>query len=128
RSPHLPSPVLPMTPLDPDAQARLQHRYSAAWTVLAAAATQDDGAAVEPLFPHAAVLHVELQHALRQEMAMTLPDLLRRVAIGSTGHPGWPLLQACAKWTTQHAGWTEERSTREAHALDAWFRARSAGP
>jgi len=70
----------------------------------------------------AAVMRAEALHAVRQEMAMTLADVvLRRTEIGSAAHPGRPVLEALASVVAGELGWTRERTAQEIAAVEARY-------
>jgi glycerol-3-phosphate dehydrogenase len=80
--------------LDPVVTARLAARYGARWPAVASLAQADDSL-LEPLVAASPVLKVELSHAIRGEMALTIPDLVRRLALGDAGEPDATVLGAC---------------------------------
>ena len=56
----------------------------------------------------------EVRHAVLEEMAVTLPDvLLRRTEAGSAGHPGDDALRAAAGVMAEELGWSDGRVERE---------------
>ena len=56
------------------------------------------------------VLEAEVVHAVREEMAETLADVVfRRTDLGTGGHPGEEALQACARLMASESGWDENR-------------------
>lgn len=60
------------------------------------------------------LLKAEIIHAVRNEMAVTLSDiLLRRTDAGSAGHPGDDLLNECAKIAAKELNWSKSQITRE---------------
>ncbi len=109
------------------ARTRLRQRYGHRWTEVAALAVAADDSLLQP-FADSPVLEVELLHAIQQEMAVTLADLVRRTGLGASGSPGAELLQALAAWTIRHAGWNAEGVAQEAAALDDWFASRQCRP
>jgi len=107
--------------LDPDVVANLTRLYGSRCPgVLAIAAERPDLA--ERLAPACPVLKAEIAHAVREEMAQTLGDVvLRRTALGHARHPGTQVVAACAEVLADELGWSEARVTREIAALDAAF-------
>ncbi len=60
------------------------------------------------------VIGAEIAHAARQEMALTLADVIsRRTELGSAGNPGDECLRACAEIMGAELGWSKERTSRE---------------
>lgn len=60
------------------------------------------------------VIQAEVLHAVRQEMALTLLDVIqRRTELGATGLPTLSTLQKCADWMGYELGWTRERRQQE---------------
>ena len=64
------------------------------------------------------VLRAEAVHAVREEMAMTLGDVVfRRTDLGTARHPGSAALEECLGLVAGEAGWDEERRRREIKAV-----------
>jgi len=60
------------------------------------------------------VLKAEVVHAVREEMAGKIGDVVfRRTDLGSGGHPGEVALQACARLMASEMGWNEDRVREE---------------
>jgi glycerol-3-phosphate dehydrogenase len=71
------------------------------------------------------VLGVEIVHAIRAEMALGLDDLLlRRLDIGSTGHPGSEVIRRCVEIAAPEWGWGAQDSERAVGELEEWYRRR----
>lgn len=67
-----------------------------------------------PLGAACAVTRGEVRHALREEMAVRLPDvLLRRTEAGSAGHPGDDAVADAARIAAAELGWTPQRTATE---------------
>jgi glycerol-3-phosphate dehydrogenase len=67
-------------------------------------------------------LKSEVVHALREEMAQTLGDIVfRRTDLGSGGHPGGAELRDCARLAAQELGWNAERQRREIADVELRF-------
>jgi glycerol-3-phosphate dehydrogenase len=75
----------------------------------------------EAVVPESPVLRAEIVHAVREEMAQRLTDvLLRRTTLGIAYHPGERAVRACAELMTSELGWSQEQAERElAEASDA---------
>lgn len=68
------------------------------------------------------VLAAEVVHAVREEMAQTLADVVfRRTYLGGGGHPGTDALEACARIMAAELGWSEQRRLNELAAVVARF-------
>jgi glycerol-3-phosphate dehydrogenase len=60
------------------------------------------------------VLKAEVVHAVREEMAQRLKDVvMRRTDLGCLGHPGVAALRACADLMGEEFGWDEMRKVEE---------------
>jgi glycerol-3-phosphate dehydrogenase len=100
---------------------RLAGTYGAGWRQVA------DLAAQRPDLGHAlsascSVTGAEVLHAVRNEAAVTLSDvLLRRTEAGTAGHPGRTVLEAAAALMAPPLGWDEARRMREVAAVDALY-------
>lgn len=70
-----------------------------------------------------ALLRAEVRHAVREEMALTLSDVvLRRSDLGSAGHPGGETLAAAARFAAEELGWSRERIAEEIAAVESRYR------
>jgi glycerol-3-phosphate dehydrogenase len=68
------------------------------------------------------LLKAEVLHAVDQEMAQTLSDVVfRRTEIGSAGHPGERMLERAAQIMGQVLGWSSERCQLELQEVTATF-------
>ena len=66
-----------------------------------------------------ALLRAEVLFAVRDEMPLTLGDLMfRRISRASTGHPEPDLLRTCAQTMGQEVGWDEARIKQEIAAVE----------
>ena len=80
----------------------------------------------EPVVPGHPVLASEVRHAIREEMAFDLASVvLRRTELGTAGHPGLDVLEACASILQSELGWDDDRKRREVEALEDFYRRRS---
>ncbi|HMH65576.1 MAG TPA: glycerol-3-phosphate dehydrogenase C-terminal domain-containing protein, partial [Rhizomicrobium sp.] len=65
----------------------------------------------------------QVAFALREEMAMTLEDMvMRRTAIGQFGKPDAAVLEKVATMMAAQLGWSEEKKAQEIAGLDPLFR------
>lgn len=68
--------------------------------------------------PGSLVTEAELIHAVREEMALTLLDVIqRRTELGAAGLPSMSTLQKCAELMGGELGWTIERREYEIDAV-----------
>ena len=90
-------------------------------TIISIIAAQPETAA--PLSPDTPTIQAEVLHAIRNEAALRLSDiLLRRTSVGAAGHPGAATLQAAAALAAGELGWTPERVREEIEAVEAVYR------
>ena len=76
-----------------------------------------------PLAPGQLHVGAEVIHAIRNEMACTLADIvIRRTEAGSDGYPGEPLVMAMAAIAAGALGWDDHRREREIGAVRDFFR------
>jgi glycerol-3-phosphate dehydrogenase len=69
-----------------------------------------------------AVLAAEVRHAVNEEMALHLSDLvLRRTDVGTAGHPGSAVLDLCARVAAPALGWDETRIAAEVATVDRLY-------
>ena len=68
------------------------------------------------------VLVAEVIHAVREEMAQRLTDVVfRRTDLGSGGNPGRPTLEVCASVMARELGWDRSRTQREVEEVEASY-------
>jgi len=68
------------------------------------------------------VLKAEIVHAVREEMAEKLEDVVfRRTDLGTGCHPGEDALLECARLMASESGWDEDREKREADEVRKHF-------
>ncbi|NIQ38211.1 MAG: FAD-dependent oxidoreductase [Proteobacteria bacterium] len=71
------------------------------------------------------VLKAEVVHAVREEMAQTLGDVVfRRTDLGPAGNPGEEALRACAGLMARELGWDQERTDKELEEVRNTFQRR----
>jgi glycerol-3-phosphate dehydrogenase len=69
------------------------------------------------------VLLAEVIHAIRDEMAVKLSDvILRRTDLGSSAHPGSNTLKACAEVMAKEVGWNPSRMKTEIEETEEIYR------
>lgn len=72
--------------------------------------------------PDSAVLQAEVLHAVRQEMAQNLSDVVfRRTELGSAGNPGYEKLKVCAEVMGKELGWTTAKTEQEVQQVNDSF-------
>jgi glycerol-3-phosphate dehydrogenase len=104
------------THLPPDQIERLVYNYGTTWKAVVAQAT--DAAMLRPLGAHCPVTAAEVAYAVREEMAMTLGDvLLRRTEAGSRGYPGDDAVDATLGLLAGELGWSPARQLQERQDL-----------
>ncbi len=100
---------------------RLAHLYGTERADVLAHAARDPSLAAT-LAPGCDTLGAEIVHAVREEMAVHLSDvLLRRTEAGSAGHPGRPAIERAAALMAAELGWSRERTAQEVHDVDAVY-------
>lgn len=73
-------------------------------------------------FKQSTVLKAEVIHAVREEMAQKLSDVVfRRTDLGTGGYPGEESLQTCAHLMSLEMGWDEDRLQRELKEIKNCF-------
>lgn len=83
---------------------------------------KEDPAWLETLPGSEAVLRTEVRHAVREEMAVRLSDVvMRRTDLGSGGHPGKEAVAACADIMAGLLDWNENRKRKEIGDVDACY-------
>jgi glycerol-3-phosphate dehydrogenase len=82
-----------------------------------------DSARARRITPAQATTVAEVTHAVREEMALSLADIvLRRTPLGTFGHPGREALAACAAAAGETLGWDAARRERELGLVEAAYR------
>jgi glycerol-3-phosphate dehydrogenase len=75
-----------------------------------------------PLVPGRPVVGAEVVHAIRNEMACTLADIVvRRSELGAMGHPGAEMVNAMAGIAADELGWDTAQRATEAARVDAIY-------
>jgi glycerol-3-phosphate dehydrogenase len=68
------------------------------------------------------VIKAEVVHAVREELAQKLEDIvLRRTELGTAGHPGQTALAVCAEIMAAELAWTQSRTRGEVQQLERFF-------
>jgi glycerol-3-phosphate dehydrogenase len=107
--------------LAPESLRHLGHNYGAAYRRVLAYGRDDPSlmASVDA----SPVLKAEVVHAVREEMAQTLADVvLRRTDLGTGDYPGDRALAACAEIMARELEWSQERTEREQDEMRRHYR------
>jgi glycerol-3-phosphate dehydrogenase len=76
-----------------------------------------------PLVPGRPNVGAEVIHAIREEMACTLADIvIRRTELGAAGHPGEEVVVACARIAAEEFGWDPAEQTRQIAQVNDFYR------
>jgi len=76
------------------------------------------GESLQPLGDDCEVLVLEVLHAVRNEMALHLADVVfRRTGMATTGLPEMATLRRCASLMAAELGWNDDRMEREIEAV-----------
>jgi glycerol-3-phosphate dehydrogenase len=106
-------------PLTPEVMDHLAYNYGRETGALLALGKERPGL-LTPLAPSTPVIGAEILHAVREEMAMTLSDVvLRRTDLGSAGCPAADALEACSRIMADECRWDEARRQAEIEKLRA---------
>jgi glycerol-3-phosphate dehydrogenase len=101
----------------------LVHNYGCEYTRVLRHVERDSGLAGRVSGSN--VLKAEIVHAVREEMAETLGDVVfRRTDLGTAGYPGEEALAACAGLMASESGWDEERAGSEIEEVKKAFPSR----
>jgi glycerol-3-phosphate dehydrogenase len=107
--------------LPPPAQDTLGRLYGARYDRVTSL-SMEDGALLAPLSNSVADTGAAVIHAVRQEMAMTLSDIVfRRTGLGGLGHPGRTALDRAAQIMAKELAWSAEETARQIAAAEAQF-------
>jgi len=75
-----------------------------------------------PLVPGRPVIGAEVVHAIRNEMACTLADIVvRRSELGAMGHPGTDMVDAMAGIAAGELGWDRAQRAKEIAGINAIY-------
>jgi glycerol-3-phosphate dehydrogenase len=86
------------------------------------ALTRDMPALVEPIDSTHPAIRAEVLYAVREEMALTLTDVVaRRIQIGVGGYPGDRAARCCAEIMRDECNWSDARMHDELHKLREFY-------
>lgn len=78
------------------------------------------GLSLKPDSPE--VLLTQIRHAVEEEMAITLSDVIfRRTDLGSAGRPGEELIRICGEMMGEALGWDQDRKEMEIESVEAVY-------
>ncbi len=99
--------------LDAEIIEHLVYTYGSEYQILVRCAKEQPELA-ERTDPNLPVTKAEIVHAARQEMALTLADVVqRRTELGATGLPSITVLQKCAQLMGNELDWSLDRQAQE---------------
>jgi glycerol-3-phosphate dehydrogenase len=100
---------------------RLVYNYGSAYPAVLRYA-DSPAADQKPLIDDIALLKAEIRHAVQDEMAVKLADVVfRRTELGTAYHPGEENLQMCTDVMGTELGWTPAQISQEREALESLF-------
>lgn len=107
--------------LTPQAIQHLVHNYGSEYGQILSY-LKDDASLAERVCSASQVLKAEVVHAMRNEMAQRLTDIvLRRTELGTAGYPGELCLRSCAALMAEELNWDDKRVEEELSAASAAF-------
>jgi glycerol-3-phosphate dehydrogenase len=113
--------------LGPETVWHLVHNYGTAYPEVLQHVEKNPSLG-QPLTPTSPVIKAEVVHAVREEMALKLVDVvLRRTELGSAGSPGESCLWACAEVMAAELGWGGMKELREIAEANRVFSSLSGG-
>ena len=81
-----------------------------------------DNASLAETIGTSRVLKAEIVHAVREEMALKLADVVfRRTDLGTGAHPGEEALRVCSNLMASELRWDSGRTQNELHEVNAMF-------
>ena len=115
--------------LDPVVVEYLVHHYGTETEAVVSAAitggTDDQRSLLTPLSPDRESVGAEVRFAVKEEMAVTLSDIVfRRTGLGTLGDPGHVCLRRTAEIMGRCLGWSEARMNDEVRDTQARFTVR----
>jgi glycerol-3-phosphate dehydrogenase len=107
--------------LDAESAEHLVRSYGTGWRQVVPPG-ETEGARLARITPDHPAVGAEVRHAVREEMARTLVDVVvRRLRLGVAAHPGEPAAAAAAAIQARESGWDAQRVARELDALRAFY-------
>jgi glycerol-3-phosphate dehydrogenase len=103
-----------------EAARALLHNYGSRYREVLKYADENPGW-IETL-DKSTVTKAEVVHAVREEMAEKLEDVvLRRTELGTAGYPGRSALTGCAQLMASELGWERKRLQNEVEKVECFF-------
>ncbi len=113
------SSIVQSRQLDTDIVDHLQVQYGMDMAKVLTPLLHEDYRNGNRIGPHHPVIKAEVLHAVREEMALHLSDvILRRTGLGSVGHPGLGILAEAASIMAKELNWTKTDVASEISAVD----------
>lgn len=82
----------------------------------------DEDAALGKTLGTSKVIKAEVVHAIHEEMAQKLGDIVfRRTDLGTGGHPGESEINICAELMAKELGWNDTRLKKEIDEVNSFF-------
>jgi glycerol-3-phosphate dehydrogenase len=98
--------------VSPETMRGLVHNYGTAYPMVLRYLAEEPGLAAT--LGNSTTLKAEVVHAVREEMAQKLSDVVfRRTDLGTMGHPGMAALSACAELMATELSWDAQRVNQE---------------
>jgi len=111
----------PVMSIDQEAWDHLQRVYGAEAPRVASLAQASPSLGAR-LVPHLPVIGAQVVEAVRNEMALTLEDIvLRRTGLGSAGYPGDEAVLKVEHIARNELGWNSARVQDEVQALKEFY-------
>jgi glycerol-3-phosphate dehydrogenase len=107
--------------LDAESAEHLVRSYGTGWRQVVPPG-ETEGTRLSRITPDHPAVAAEVRHAVREEVARTLVDVVvRRLRLGVAAHPGEPAAAAAAAIQARESGWDAQRVARELDALRAFY-------
>lgn len=112
----------PESAIEEPVRRYLRTRYGAHWPAVLSKHS-DLERPLEPVAPQSETLRVEVVHAIREEMALDLEDVVvRRLGLCERGHPGTQVLEAVSQVAAKEFSWSEADRQAAVRSLDESLR------
>jgi glycerol-3-phosphate dehydrogenase len=106
--------------IDSRVMRALIHNYGSSYKEVMKYISEDNSLA--ETIGNSTVLSAEIVHAIKDEMATNLADVvLRRTDLGTAGDPGKVALESCAKLLAKELNWNNNKLNEELEQLNQFF-------
>lgn len=106
--------------LDSEVVKALTHNYGSAYSEVIKYTNENPGLA--ETINGSTIIKAEVVHAIREEMAQKLGDIVfRRTDLGTGEHPGESALQTCAEVMAAELNWSQEKTQQELAEVKSRF-------